>query len=435
MNKNYFYSSILAAFGLIEDSTVFLSASMLISPLMGPIIAATFGTVIKDRSLQWLGVRNELIGLSVATTIGFVFGMTICSLDHRYGVGEGLTTEILSRCELHSLIVGVIIALASGAAVAIAVLGENTGSLIGTAISASILPPAVNAGLLWALSLVYIIFEKDSSRYKSYIRTNLYSDHQSVELAIHGCISFCLTIVNIICIFVAGIIFLKIKEVSPIASRGQRHFWRHDIKIARDYNKAVHPGEHGSSDIPDELKTIHMQEEEIIHGVGAELLRNPILTNQHTWSPHLLHDHHHHQHHHVRDSDGIYLSLAYPSSVTSNDSRLANLFHHYHHHHDHRKHSKPSPRYKSVPDEEMFTPSERHRYHYGFHSKKVSDPIGTPSGPPNENKPPSNSYPFSSRFLKSHSNNNNNNNGSSNVMGSQKRFTVSPVEDPIQSKK
>lgn len=45
---------------------------------------------------------------------------------------------------MHSLIVGILTALPSGAAVAIAILGENVGSLVGVAISASILPPAVN---------------------------------------------------------------------------------------------------------------------------------------------------------------------------------------------------------------------------------------------------------------------------------------------------
>lgn len=205
-------ASILAAFGLVEDSTLFLAASMLISPLMGPIIAATFGTVIKDRRLQCLGVTNELIGIFLATFVGFVFGLIICSIDDRYGIGEGLTNEMLSRCELHSLVVGILIALPSGAAIAIAILGENIGSLVGVAISASLLPPAVNAGLLWALSCVYLIFMNDGDRYNSVIKTNFYSDHQSVELAVLGCISMCVTLTNVLCIYVMGIVFLKVSN-------------------------------------------------------------------------------------------------------------------------------------------------------------------------------------------------------------------------------
>jgi uncharacterized membrane protein len=49
-----------------------------------------------------------------------------------------------------SLWVGVCIALPSGAGVALSVLGGNTGSLVGVAISASLLPPAVNS-VSWLL--------------------------------------------------------------------------------------------------------------------------------------------------------------------------------------------------------------------------------------------------------------------------------------------
>lgn len=54
---------------------------------------------------------------------------------------------------MHSLVVGILTALPSGAAVAIAILGENVGSLVGVAISASILPPAVNTVILKQFSI------------------------------------------------------------------------------------------------------------------------------------------------------------------------------------------------------------------------------------------------------------------------------------------
>ena len=39
--------------GLLESSSVILVASMLISPLMGPILAGVFGTVVADSSLRY----------------------------------------------------------------------------------------------------------------------------------------------------------------------------------------------------------------------------------------------------------------------------------------------------------------------------------------------------------------------------------------------
>ena len=52
---------------------------------------------------------------------------------------------VCCRGLLRSLLVGVFIAVPSGAGVALSLLGGNTGSLVGVAISASLLPPAVNA--------------------------------------------------------------------------------------------------------------------------------------------------------------------------------------------------------------------------------------------------------------------------------------------------
>ena len=54
---------------------------------------------------------------------------------------------LLFRGQPRGLIVGLLVAIPSGAgaAVALSFLGGNFGSLVGVAISASLLPPAVNA--------------------------------------------------------------------------------------------------------------------------------------------------------------------------------------------------------------------------------------------------------------------------------------------------
>lgn len=325
---------------------------------------------------------NELIGLFVATSVGFFFGLIVCSLDEKYGVGEGLTNEILSRCELHSLVVGILIALPSGAAVAIAILGDNTGSLVGTAISASLLPPAVNAGLLWALACVYILFEKDLDRYNSVIKTSYYSEHQAVELAIFGCISMCVTLTNIICIYVMGVVFLKIKEVAPVQSH--RQFWHHDVKIARDYNKTIHGHNQAQDDLVDEIASMKLHERmETFHGVGAELLKPT-----QTWSPVIPQ-----QHPHVRDLEALYLTLA----INSNPNGPIRIFPR------HQSLASP-PAYKSIPDENILSPNRR------------TQPLDTPHGTRGVSRHPSNSFP--SNLLKN---------------DSKKRFTVTPTaEDPLK---
>ena len=55
---------------LVESSSVTLVASMLISPLMGPILAGIFGAVVGDTKLRNLGVVNELISLVICVLSG-----------------------------------------------------------------------------------------------------------------------------------------------------------------------------------------------------------------------------------------------------------------------------------------------------------------------------------------------------------------------------
>lgn len=249
---------------------------MLISPLMGPILAATFGAVIKDHKLQYWGIANEIIGIFMCIFVGFVFGLLKCAL----GENLGLTPEMQTRTDLHSVIVGICIALPSGAAVAIAVLGDNFGSLVGVAISASLLPPAVNTGLLWSFSCVHMIF-KDFGRFDTFVESKKYSDDQAIELLALGGISLCVTLTNVLCIYVMGFFFLKVKEVAP-ASDHQRQFWKHDIKIARDYNKTVHADE--GRKLQEELNHFHEHESDNFKGVGAELLKQSFHPHA-TWSP------------------------------------------------------------------------------------------------------------------------------------------------------
>lgn len=88
------------------------------------------------------------------------------------------------------------------------------------------------------------------------------------------------TISNVICIYVMGVLVLKIKEVAPIASKAHRHFWKHDIKIARDYYKTCQSEDAQalSKKLADEIAGFQKQDHEIGGGSGY-------LSHQNTWSP------------------------------------------------------------------------------------------------------------------------------------------------------
>ena len=81
-----------------------------------------------------------------------------------------------------------------------------------------------------------------------------------------------------------GYIFLRIKiEVAPFSTEQERQFWRHDIPIARDYNKTLN-GEDGRK-IKQEFEEYLKSETRNFRGVAAELLRQDLYQNTHTWSP------------------------------------------------------------------------------------------------------------------------------------------------------
>ncbi|XP_063228871.1 uncharacterized protein LOC134534364 isoform X2 [Bacillus rossius redtenbacheri] len=237
-------ASLVSALGLAENSTVILVASMLISPLMcsvpqGPVMAGTFGAVIGDRQLQRMGVMNELFGLMISMLVGFIYGLAAGCVDQ----DKWPTQEMLDRGEFRALWMNAVVAVASGAALSISLLGDKTAPFVGVAMSASLLPTAVNAGVLWALASVELVWPAADPP-----RGHVYPDDRAQDLVLMGGVSLCLTLINIVFIFLTGILFLKIKEVTPRASRSQRTFWDHDIKIARDYNRSMnsehqHPNE------------------------------------------------------------------------------------------------------------------------------------------------------------------------------------------------
>ncbi|KAK6188259.1 hypothetical protein SNE40_004476 [Patella caerulea] len=270
-------ASLIAATGLVENSSVVIVASMLISPLMGPILAIVFGIVIRNGSLWKLGLRTELIGLLMCIMIGFVFGLIPGGMSlngANWGSTDDFPTiEMSTRGVPRSLGIGLLIALPSGAGVALSVLGGNMGSLVGVAISASLLPPIVNAGIFWALSFLSLIHplqtipnkfvevKVNATTNATFMNgTNMLNTTDTLlvaqrmcpefvdntyiptfycemwkEAAILGLISLILAILNILCIIFMGVGVLKLKEVAPMPATppSLKNFFHTDITIAR----------------------------------------------------------------------------------------------------------------------------------------------------------------------------------------------------------
>ena len=147
-------------------------ASMLVSPIMGPVKGVAFGMWFQRYDLALIGVRNEVVSLLICVMVGFVVGFAwwLCEGGINGNVFEQPTTEMHDRGQWSSVWAGFWIAFVSGLGVALAALGDYMGTIVGVAISASLLPPAVNCGMLFSLALYQVGFPEkvtddfDSSR-------------------------------------------------------------------------------------------------------------------------------------------------------------------------------------------------------------------------------------------------------------------------------
>ena len=110
-------ASIIACVGLVTNNTVIIVASMLVSPLMGPIMAVTFGAVVEHRGLVMRGLFSETLGLAMCIVVGYIGGLCAAPL-----CGQSWPTpEMASRGVTSALWTGVAIAVPSGFGAALSV--------------------------------------------------------------------------------------------------------------------------------------------------------------------------------------------------------------------------------------------------------------------------------------------------------------------------
>ncbi len=201
-----FAAALLAGVGLATDNVVVIVASMLVSALMGPILGMTFGTFIADPALIVQGLVSEALGFLLC----ILGGVIVAAISSRYA-GEGdldwPTEQMEIRGDPFGLVLGIAIAIPSGLGVGLSVTGNNTASLVGVAISASLLPPLVNAGMCWYYAAVGYL----------YVRTD--PSLTPGEFAVLGGYSFALTIINIILVWMFALLVFYIKEAAPIRGK------------------------------------------------------------------------------------------------------------------------------------------------------------------------------------------------------------------------
>jgi uncharacterized hydrophobic protein (TIGR00271 family) len=143
-----FFSAGIATFGLVESSPAVIIGAMLISPLMGPIMATGLALAVGDLYLGIKAVLNLL--MSVAVSVAFS-GFLVWLLPF-----HSATSEILARTNPNLLDLG--IGLLSGLAGSVVICrggGDGVTVLPGVAIAVAVMPPlcAMGFGLGGGLNL------------------------------------------------------------------------------------------------------------------------------------------------------------------------------------------------------------------------------------------------------------------------------------------
>ena len=130
-------SAIVATIGLVQDSPAVVIGAMVIAPLLGPNMALALATTLGDRELLRNALVRNLEGVLLALLSVLVLGLVY---EADPDIGELAARAKISPSDL-------VLALASGAAGALAFTSGVSATLVGVMVAVALLPPLATAAL------------------------------------------------------------------------------------------------------------------------------------------------------------------------------------------------------------------------------------------------------------------------------------------------
>ncbi len=129
----------VSTLGLMQDSPAVVIGSMLLAPLMTPMMGLGLALAQASTKLMFLSLKSILLGFLLTLAISFILGLITPS-------GETLPQEVLARGVPNVL--DLMIALFAAAAAAFAMARPNiVGAIAGVAIATALVPPACSIGI------------------------------------------------------------------------------------------------------------------------------------------------------------------------------------------------------------------------------------------------------------------------------------------------
>jgi uncharacterized hydrophobic protein (TIGR00341 family) len=133
-----FFSTVVAAVGLVRDDVAIVIGAMVIAPLLGPNMALALAATLGDSELARTAFKTIGVGVLVAAVSAIAFGLiftvdpSVPSIADRTRAGLG----------------DIALGLAAGAAGTLAFTGGLPSALVGVMVAVALLPPLVVSGLL-----------------------------------------------------------------------------------------------------------------------------------------------------------------------------------------------------------------------------------------------------------------------------------------------
>ncbi|MBT8406082.1 MAG: TIGR00341 family protein [Deltaproteobacteria bacterium] len=131
-------SAIVASIGVLRDNLAVVIGAMVIAPLLGPSVALSLATTLGDGNLARTALKASAVGIGLTLALSFTVGFF---LDV-----DPTIHEIASRTDVG--LSDIALALAAGAAGALAFTSGVPSTLVGVMVAVALLPQLVTCGLL-----------------------------------------------------------------------------------------------------------------------------------------------------------------------------------------------------------------------------------------------------------------------------------------------
>lgn len=169
-------STIVAGVGLVRDDVAVIIGAMVIAPLLGPNVSMALAATLGDLKLGWRSLKANAAGMFSSLAVALLMGLV-------------MTLDLESQQLINKTTVSwgdISIALAAGSAGVLAFTRGVPATIVGVMVAVALLPPLVNVGLL------------------------LGAGYLSLAMG-----SLILTLTNLICINLAGVITFVVQGVRP----------------------------------------------------------------------------------------------------------------------------------------------------------------------------------------------------------------------------